>query len=184
VWFGPMGSASFEREMLSYLGSHNGVAVLQWPRDSDRATRCSALCIPTLCFVSGPLELMTAPQALQEWLPSNATAGEIHDCLQRLSERGASRRAASTLAVDSEGLHLGEGEVHLDLPARELAAVLIASFERAVDDAWLSRASRGTAEAQRSLVSDLLRLDREVNQLGLEVVPMREHSHLMRRCGR
>jgi hypothetical protein len=184
VWFGPRGSASFEREMLSYLGSHNGVAVLQWPRDTERATRCSALSIPTLCFVSDPMELISFPQALQEWLPSNATDREIHDSLQRLSEHGASRRAASTLAVDSEGLHLGESEVHLDSPARELAEVLIASFERAVDDASLSRASNCTAETRRSLVSELLRLDREVNQLGLEVVPMKEHTHLMRRCGR
>jgi hypothetical protein len=174
VWFGPRGSASFEREMLSYLGSHNGVAVLQWPRDIERAAHCNALCIPTLCFVSGPTQLIGFPRALQEWLPSDATDREIHDCLRRLSEHGASRRATSTLAVDSEGLHLGEGEVHLDSRARELAAVLIASFERAVDDTSLSRASTG----------ELLRLDREVNQLGLEVVPVKEHTHLMRRCGR
>jgi hypothetical protein len=184
VWFGPKGSASFEREMLRYLGSHNGVAVLQWPRDSERSARCNALGIPTLCLVADPTEPISPPQGLQEWLPSNATDRAIHDCLRRLSEQGASRRAASALALDSEGLHLGEGEVHLGPAARELAAVLIASFEQAVDDESLSCASGSIAETRRSLVSELLHLDREVNQLGLEVVPLKEHAHLMRRCGR
>jgi hypothetical protein len=184
VWFGPRGSTSFEREMLGYLGSHSGVAVLQWPRDLERARRCSVLGIPTLCLVSDPMEPIRAPQGLQEWLPSSATDREVHDSLRRLSEYGASRRAAAQLALDSDGLRLGEGEVHLDSSARELANVLIASFDRAVDDASLSYASRGTTKPPRSLFSELLQLDREVNQLGLEVVPVREHAHLMRRCGR
>jgi hypothetical protein len=184
VWFGPTGSASFEREMLSYLGSHNGVAVLQWPRDVERASHCNALGIPALCFVSDPMEPIGLPQELQEWLSSTASDQVIHDCLWRLSELGAARRAASILALDSESLHLGEGEVHLGPPERELAAVLIASFERAVDDVSLSCASKGGAKTQRSLLSELLHLDRAVNQLGLEVVPMKEHAHLMRRCGR
>jgi hypothetical protein len=184
VWFGPSGSASFEREILGYLGSHNGVAVLQWPRDLERAIRCSVLGIPTLCFVSDVKEPIRSPQRLQEWLPSSATDHEIHDRLRRLSERGASRRAASLLALESDGLRLGDGEVHLDSSARELAAVLIASFDRAVDDASLPCASRSTTETRRSLFSELLQLDREVNQLGLEVVPVKEHAHLMRRCGR
>jgi hypothetical protein len=184
VWFGPGGSASFEREMLGYLGSHNGVAVLQWPRDLERATRCGLLGIPALCLVSNPIEPVPCPQGLQEWLPSSATDQEVHDSLRRLSEHGASRRAAALLALDSDGLRLGDGEVHLDPSARELAAVLIGSFERAVDDASLSCASRSTTRARRSLFSELLQLDREVNQLGLEVVPVKEHAHLMRRCGR
>jgi hypothetical protein len=87
------------------------------------------------------------------------------------------------LALDSDGIRLGDGEIHLDPPARELAAVLIASFEHAVDDASLSRASRGASRTQGSLFRELLQLDREVNQLGLEVVPVKEHAHLMRRCG-
>jgi hypothetical protein len=184
VWFGPKGSASFEREMLRYLGSHNGVAVLQWPRDSERSARCNALGIPTLCLVTNSTEPVRPPQGLQEWLPSNATDQAIHDCLGRLSEHGSSRRAASALALDSEGLHLGDGEVHLDGAARELAAVLIASFEQAVDDDSLSCVSGANAASRQSLVSELLHLDREVNQLGLEVVPLKEHAHLMRRCGR
>jgi hypothetical protein len=184
VWFGPGGSASFEREMLGYLGSHNGVAVLQWPRDLERAARCGVLGIPTLCLVSDPKEPISSPVGLQEWLPSSATDREVHDSLRRLSEHGGTRRAKALLTLDSDGLRLGDGEIHLDSAARELAAVLLASFDRAVDDSSLTCASRSTANTRRSLFSELLQLDREVNQLGLEVVPVREHAHLMRRCGR
>jgi hypothetical protein len=184
VWFGPKGSASFEREMLGYLGSHNGVAVLQWPRDLERATRCCVLGIPNLSFVSDPTEPISRPEELQEWLPSSATDREVHDSLRRLSEHGASRRAAALLALDSDGLRLGDGEIHLDQEARELAAVLIASFESAVDDASLSCASKCVTETPRPLLGELLQLDRDVNQIGLEIVPVKEHAHLMRRCGR
>jgi hypothetical protein len=184
VWFGPRGSAHVEREMLGYLGSHNGVAVFQWPRDLERAARCSLLGIPTLCLVSDPMETIPFPQGLQEWLPSSATDQEVHNSLRRLSEHGASRRVAALLALDSDGLRLGDGEVHLNPTARDLAAVLIDNFERAVDDVSLSCASRSTTTTRRSLFSELLQLDREVNQLGLEVVPVREHAHLIRRCGR
>src|ERR1700679_3341308 len=51
VWFGPKASESFEREMAAFLGAHNGVAVLQWPRDADRAAHLHEFGIPSLCFV-------------------------------------------------------------------------------------------------------------------------------------
>jgi hypothetical protein len=184
VWFGPSGSDSFEREMLGFLGSHSGVAVLQWPRDLRRAAHCGNLGIPVLCFVSDPTEPIPSAQELQEWLPSRAADQEVHDCLWRLSELGGSRREAALLALDSDGLHLGDGEVHLDSSGLELAAALVASFDRPVDDTSLLCVSSRTQEGQRSLFGELLRLDREVNQLGLEVVPVNEHAHLMRRCGR
>jgi hypothetical protein len=184
VWFGPKGSASVEREMFGYLGSHSGVAVLQWPRDVERAAHCSDLGIPNLCFVSDPIGPSRCPEELREWLPSKATDWEVHETLCRLSKHGASRRSAALLALDSDGLRLGDGEVALAPPARELAAVLIARFERAVDDASLSRAVNGTTRSPRPIQGELLQLDRDVNQLGLEIVPVREHAHLMRRCGR
>lgn len=59
VWFGPKVPQSAERELLAMLGSHNGVAVLQWPRDSDRAQRCRDLGIPTLCFMEDQAQLPT-----------------------------------------------------------------------------------------------------------------------------
>ncbi len=182
VWFGPSGSDSFEREMLGFLGSHNGVAVLQWPRDLRRAARCAHLGIPVLCLVSDPTEPTPSAQELQQWLPSSATDQEVHNCLWRLSELGASRREAALVALDSDGLHLGDRELHLDASGLELAAALVASFERAVDDASLTCVSRHPEKGQRSLFGELLRLDREVNQLGLEVIPVKEHAHLMRRC--
>jgi hypothetical protein len=185
VWFGPTGSASFEREMLAYLGAHNGVAVLQWPRDLERATRCRVLGIPTLWFISDATETAHPPAELQEWLSSSATDREVHHSLRRLSEHGASRRDAAILALDSDSLRLGEGEIHLDSSERGIAAVLVANFDRAVDDESLSCASsHNLAKARRSLFRELLQLDRDVNQLGLEVVPVKEHAHLMRRCGR
>jgi hypothetical protein len=184
VWFGPKGSASFEREMLGYLGSHNGVAVLQWPRDAERATHCSVLGIPNLCFVADSIAPSCCREELREWLPSKATDREVHESLCRLSKHGAARRSGAALALDSDGLRLGDGEVALAPPARELAAVFIASFERAVDDASLSRAVNGATRTQRSFLGELLQLDRDVNQLGLEIVPVKEHAHLMRRCGR
>jgi hypothetical protein len=184
VWFGPKGSASFEREMFGYLGSHSGVAVLQWPRDAERATHCSVLGIPSLCFVADPIEPTRCPEELREWLPAKASDRAVHESLCRLSKHGASRRSAALLALDSDGLRLGDGEVPLAPPARELAAVLIASFDRAVDDVSLSRAVGGATRTHRPLLGELLQLDRDVNQLGLEIVPVKEHAHLMRRCGR
>jgi hypothetical protein len=184
VWFGPKGSASVEREMFGYLGSHGGVAVLQWPRDAERATHCSVLGIPNLCFVADPIEPSRCPEELREWLPSKATDREVHESLCRLSKHGASTRSAALLALDSDGLRLGDGEVPLAPPARELAAVLIANFEWAVDDDSLSRAVNGATRTPRPFLGELLQLDRDVKQLGLEIVPVKEHAHLMRRCGR
>jgi hypothetical protein len=185
VWFGPSGSKSFERDMFAYLGAHNGVAVLQWPRDLERAARCRILGIPTLCFVSDGTKPGEPPSDLQERLCSSATDREVHNSLRRLCEKGSSRRAGAKLALESDRLRLGDGEVHLDSSERELAAVLLANFDHAVKDSSLSGVSSHLAGgARHSLFRELLQLDREVNQLGLEVVPVKEHAHLMRRCRR
>jgi hypothetical protein len=185
VWFGPTVHRTAERELLAMLGSHNGVAVLQWPRDADRARRCWDLGIPTLVFVHDRAQLPPRRQGLVEWLPSSANDGQVHDSLTRLSQYGATqRRAAATPILDHGCLHLGRCEVHLDPSASDLAAVLVANFDQAVDDTVLSSASGDRSTAHRSLFGELLHLDREVNQIGLEVVPVNDHEHAIRRCGR
>jgi len=184
VWFGPNVSRAAERELLAMLGSRNGVAVLEWPRDTDRAQRCWDLGIPTLCFVGDGAQLPPQHHDLVEWLPSSATDGQVHDSLNRLSQYGATQRQTGTPILDHGCLYLGACEVHLDPSACDLAAVLVANFDHAVDDALLSVASRERSTGHRSLLSDLLHLDRYVNQIGLEVVPMNNHEHLIRRCGK
>jgi hypothetical protein len=57
VWFGPKGSESTERELIAFPGTHNGVAVLQWPRDASRSPRLFELGIPLLWLVRDGAEL-------------------------------------------------------------------------------------------------------------------------------
>jgi hypothetical protein len=160
------------------------VAVLQWPRDTERARRCWDLGIPTLCFVRDQAAHPSRDHGLVEWLRSSASDGQVHDSLDRLSQYGATQRQAATPTFDHGCLHLGECELHLDPSARDLAAVLVANFDQAVDDTLLSSVSRDRRTGHRSLFRELLQLDRDVNQIGLEVVPVNNHEHAIRRCGR
>jgi hypothetical protein len=184
VWFGPTVPRTEERELLAMLGSRNGVAVLQWPRDTDRAGHCCDLGIPTLCFVHDQASPPARHHGLLEWLPVSASDQEVHNSLVRLSTYGATQRQAATPVVEQGCLHLGKCGIHLDPSVCELAEVLVANFDRAVDDSLLSSATREQRVDQQSLFRDLLHLDRDVNQLGLEVVPVNHHEHAIRRCAR
>jgi hypothetical protein len=181
VWFGPKTSESFEREMAAFLGSHNGVAVLQWPRDVDRATHLRELGIPCLCFVRTGSELPLGEHDLEEWIPQHASDQRVHDSLVRLSERALARRTAPPV-LEGDCIRLGESGVQLWPGTCDLASVLIAHFDQAVDDSVLSRTSERVATTRRSLFSDLLHLDQCVNQLGLEIIPVRGQAHRIRRC--
>jgi hypothetical protein len=94
-------------------------------------------------------------------------------------------RQAAELELDDEGwLHLGDHGVHLAPATERLAAVLIDHFDQAVEDTVLAGESDNAAVNRwnSSLSSDLIHLDQFVNPLGLEVVPMPGHAHLLRRC--
>jgi hypothetical protein len=184
VWFGPTVPRADERELLAMLGSRNGVAVLQWPRDTDRAEHCCELGIPTLCFVHDQASPPALHHGLLEWLPVSASDKEVHNCLIRLSAYGAAQRQAAAPVVEQGCLHLGQCGIHLDRSVCELAEVLVANFDRAVDDSLLSSTTGEQRVDQRSLFRDLLHLDRDANQLGLEVVPVNRHEHAIRRCAR
>jgi len=182
VWFGPMSSRSAERELLAQLGARQGVAVLQWPRDVDGATRLIELGIPCLWLFQSPESPPSNTDELQEWLPSTATDQEVHDSLRRLSGRATRRRSTARLELDDDCFHIGSSKVDLAPDEHDLAALLLEHFEEAVDDRLLARASKQLENYERSLFGDLLRLDRSLNQIGLEIIPAGTHSHLMRRC--
>jgi hypothetical protein len=184
VWFGAKVPAAAERELLAMLGSHNGVAVMQWPRDADRVQHCRDLGIPTLCFVPDSEQIPPSDNGLVEWLPSCASDDQVHSSLSRLSRFGETQRQAAIPILDHERLHLGACQIHLDSAVCGLAAVLVANFDQAVDDTFLRSVAREPKSSQRSLLRDLLWLDRDVNQIGLEVVPVNNHEHAIRRCGK
>jgi hypothetical protein len=184
VWFGPKGSEATERELISFLGSHNGVAVLQWPRDIGRSHRLRMLGIPRLWFVHDRDERPFARDKSEEWLPHAASDLEIHESLWRLCDWAATERSAVLPELEENGwLHLGDHGIQLTLPESCVAAPLVARFGAAVDDELLARRSaRAAARMSGSLAGALHQLGRDVSALGLEVVPVAEHSHLIRRC--
>jgi hypothetical protein len=184
VWFGPKGSEATERELISFLGSHNGVAVLQWPRDVGRSHRLRCLGIPRLWFVHDGAALPVARDTSEEWLPHTASDLEIHDSLRGLCEWAATERSTVPPELEEDGwLHLGDHGIQLTPPESCLAALLVARFGAAVDDELLARRSAyATAGTNGSFAGALHQLGREVNALGLEVVPAVEHAHLIRRC--
>src|ERR1019366_1777159 len=154
VWFGPKTSEHFEREMAAFLGSHNGVAVLQCPRDTHRARCLRDLGIPCLWFVGALADIPTEGLELAEWLPQNASDKTVHDSLIRLSERALSRRTVPPV-LEGDCVRLGEFGVHLSPGTCDLASVLIAHFDQEVDDSVLSGTSGRVRTARRSLFSDL-----------------------------
>jgi hypothetical protein len=181
AWFGPRTSDSFEREMAGFLGSHNGVAVLQWPRDVDRASHLHELGIPCLCFVRTGRDFPPGEDGLAEWLPQGASDERVHESLLRLSRRALARRSVPPM-LEGDCVRLGESRVHLWPSVCDLASVLIAHFDEAVDDSVLSRSSERVATNGKSLFSDVFHLDQCVNQLGLEIIPVRGQAHRMRWC--
>ena len=184
VWFGTQGSEATERELIGFLGSHNGVAVLQWPRDVGRTHRLSGLGIPRLWFVHDWTTLPVARDKSEEWLPLTASDLEIHESLRRLCNWAATERSAEPPELEEDGwLHLGEHGVQLTPPESSLAAPLLAHFGTAVDDEFLARRlARAATRTIGSLAGALHQLELDVNALGLEVVPATEHTHLIRRC--
>jgi hypothetical protein len=183
VWFGPNRSEYFERDMAVFLGSHGGVAVLQWPRDADRVKRLRELGIPLLWFVRDASDFPAERHALEEWLPRDASDQRVHSSLANLSQRVQARRRLMPV-LEGDRVRVGEFEVRLSHGTCDLASVLIAHFDRAVDDSELSRTSERVRTTGTSLFSDLFHLDQCVNQLGLEIVPVCGHAHRIRRCYR
>jgi hypothetical protein len=185
VWFGPKGSDADERNLIAFLGSHNGTAVLQWPRDADRASKLRGLGIPCLWFVQDITDVPAIRCGSEEWLSRTSDDLQIHASLERLCRWVATERAADPLVLEEGGwLHLGEHGIQLTTSDSSLAATLIARLGEAVDDDLLLATSACTASGQRhwSLTGQLHHLDQEVNALGFEVVPAIERTHVMRRC--
>ena len=184
VWFGSKRSESEDRDLIAFLGTHNGTAVLQWPRDADRAAKLFTLGIPCLWFVQSADDAPPLRSGSEGWLLRTASDLEIHACLQELCRCAASERAAEPLVLEDTGwLHFGIHGIELTPPDPCLAEALIARFGEAVEDSLLTEAlARGQRAPDCSLDGQLRHLDQEVNALGLEVVRGGEHGHVIRQC--
>lgn len=95
VWFGPVVSASEERDMIEHLVADHGVAVCVWPRDAERVGHLAEAHVPRLLLVRSD-GIPPAPAAQQAWVPTSASNDEIHTALVTLSSwpEPAGRRSA------------------------------------------------------------------------------------------
>lgn len=185
AWFGPSVGGSQERELMAFLGSHSGVAVLQWPRDAEHLELLTRVGIPRLLLVHPSPHVPPADGPLQMALGHSASQADIHRRLLLLCRQAAHRRSVARCPrMDEENrLHAGNGSVELPPIAQRLARVLVARFGRPVeDDHLLAPEVVGLSMSAAALEGQLARLCQLVNPIGLEVVPASGHSHTMRWC--
>ena len=183
VWFYPALAPSVERELFAFLGTHNGVAVVEWPGDVGRIERLAQLGLPRLLLVHSVAGAPVDDGSLQDWVLSSAMPDEIHTRLRRLCARAAERRRlAGCPGLDGEGrLSVGESFINLMGPTETLARVLVAHFEEAVGQSTLARADPAFSSARR-LEGWLNRLSELINPLGLEAVALPDRTSVMRWC--
>jgi len=185
AWFGPTLGGSQELELLAFLGAHNGVAVLQWPRDAGHVALLARVGLPRLLLVHPSLDPPPPDGPLQESLPLSAADDDVHRCLVALCHRAGVRRAAGGgPLVDGEGwVRVGDGRVQLPPVEHRLADVLVAHFGLPVDDAeLLSAEERCQPMVPAALEGHLARMCRRVNALGLEVAATPGGGHVLRWC--
>lgn len=185
AWFGPAIEGSEERDLLAFLGSHNGVAVLQWPRDESHRACLAKFGLPRLLLVHPSTHPAPDPTELEKVLPYSAAADEIHRCLVELSRNAfRNRRSSGNPLMDDQGcLQAGSGSVELQALERSLGIQLLEHFGEAVDDeSLLAVSGYSSAITPAQLGGHLARLCQLVNPLGLEVAAALEGKHLMRWC--
>ena len=181
VWFGPFVPDGLERDFMAFLGTHNGVAILTWPRDRAHCDHLTRAGLPRLLLVC-PTTATPPVEPLQDWLPSGASYTEIHDRLVALTRAAAERRRrAGPPTLDDQGqLHVGDASVAVPGPERALAQRLATGFEAPVAIAELTTAISDPSPA--SLQVRLWQLGRRLNPLGLEIASVPDGSYVLRRA--
>ena len=182
VWFGPFVPEHFARDFMAFLGAHNGVAVLAWPRDREHAEHLAQAGLPRLVLVPSP-EVPPPAAPLQDWLPTGASYAAIQRSLLKLSRAAAVQRStAGPPKVDNQGqLRVGDAFVAIPVAERALTEILVTYFGAPVAVAALTGATN--AASPTALHALLWQLDRRVNALGLEIVPRLGDAFALRRCG-
>jgi hypothetical protein len=171
---------------MAFLGSHNGVAVLQWPRDAEHLPKLAQAGIPRLLLVHPSPKALPLDSALQLSLAYPSDQDEISRALVALCREAAWQRSSSgPPVVDAENrLRAGHCTVELPPVAQQLVGLLVEHFPGPVDDEQLLALEMPDLSINRTtLDGQLAHLCHLVNPLGLEVVPEPGHAHALRWCG-
>lgn len=178
VWLGPFAPEHFERDFMAFLRTRNGVAVLTWPRDRERAEQLARAGVPCLFVVPPTATPCGAPR--QAWLPIDSSRAEVFDCLLDLSRMAARQRdTARPPTLDADGrLHFNEAHVPIPPPERTLVGRLVDAFEVPVARSVLNAATPDPG-ALPHLLHDV---DLRANPLGLGVHPAPGGGYLLCRA--
>ena len=153
---------------MAFLGTHNGVAVLHWPRSDDCVALLAQTALPRLLLVDPGAGAPPPRTPLQDWLPPLSAPALLGARVRALSGRAATLRSEGEQpALHPAGrLVAGAGWVAVPPVLRPLACSLVAHFDEPVGTAHLAAAA-GCDRAR--LWATTARLTTYVNALGLDI---------------
>ncbi len=151
---------------------HDDVVVVRWPEQRADAERLARLHRPHLLLVEADAAPPVLEGCLSDWIRLPADDADVRARLTALVARLHEHPAIPTLDGFGELAFRGK-RVFLSPIDEQLAAVLVASFDRAVPDAELfAKIWEGHGDASKVRVH-VSRLRKRIRPLGLEIASIR-----------
>jgi hypothetical protein len=154
------------------------VAVVQWPEEAGVLEHFVALGMPRLLVIDDAIDPPVVTDSLEDWIRQSADERDRQARMDTLR-----RRAGHIIVPVFDGVsRLGFGGAWAPLSPIEyrLAAELVDRFGRIVSDQDLTAKAWGDSPPQpNALRVHLTRLRHRLEPLGLEILAIRSHGHIM-----
>jgi hypothetical protein len=158
------------------------IAIVRWPQDAEILERLGTLGHPRLLLVDQDAEPPVVTDLLEDWIRLPADDRDIQTRVASLRRRVGHHRIPMFDGECRVGFR--DGWAPLSPIEYCLASALVERFGYLVTDEDLSaRAWGDTPPRPNALRVHLTRLRRRVEPIGLEILTIRSHGHVMQEAG-
>lgn len=158
------------------------IALVRWPQDAEMLDRLGTFGHPRLLLVDPDADPPVVTDLLEDWIRLPADDRDIQTRVASLRRRVGQQRIPVFDGACRVGF--GGGWAPLSPIEYSLASVLVERFGYLVADKDLSTRAWGDATPRSAALRvHLTRLRRRVEPIGLEILTIRAHGHVMQEAG-